>query len=475
LTHDDRVDSTALHNSALEHAPERAQGKTVPQPRRGSLGQRKAEKRPYRLLNRSFLLLLQGQSISRLGDQAFAIALVFWIKEATGSASLMGFYMMMAGIPAIALGPIGGALADRYSRRNLILISDAANGLAVLSLAALMFLRPGEISLILAVLFAVAIIDAVCNSFFDPAISAAIPDLVPQDRVATANSLGQMASQVAMFTGQALGGTLYRILGAPLLFLLDGLTFLFATASESFVVIPQRFVKRDESNWRERLKGFGKDLGAGMGYIWRTTGLRGLVLLSAVESFFTAPVLLLLPFYIEDSLKAGPDWYGYFVASYGVGTTAGFLFAGLLRLSGQSRSRFMIAFMFVEGLAAILLTQINVYEATAVAFVAGFATGFLLINILTLVQITTPDHMRGRVVGLLGTLSGSISPVASGLAGVVADLTGKNITLIYIGCGVALLMVALLVAVQRDVRTYLAHESQGEASEELEGQTHEAS
>ena len=437
------------------------------QPDNGMEERKTATHGPSRLLNRNFVLLWQGQFVSRLGDQAFAIALIFWIKEATDSASLMGFYLMVAAIPAILLGPIGGAIADRHSRRNLILLSDVVNGVAVLSLAALMLLRPLETQVILIWLFVVAVIDAVCNSFFDPAINAATPDLVPREKLIRANSFGQMSFQITMFIGQGLGGTLYRLLGAPLLFLIDGLTFLFAALNESFVMIPQRMPEQSASS-RDRFAEFRKDLAVGMRYIWRRSGLRGLVVLSALGNFFSVPVVILAPFYVEDFLKVGPDWYGFFLATYGAGTMAGYLFAGVMPLTGKSRVHVMIVAMCFEASTYGLLTQTGPFGAVVLAFVAGFAGGFLMINIATVVQVTTPGEMRGRVLGLIGTLSASITPIASGLVGVVADLMGKNITLIYVSCSAAMLLVSLMAGLNQDIREFLAYEREAEAPQDVE-------
>jgi DHA3 family macrolide efflux protein-like MFS transporter len=127
---------------------------------KGNFGLYDAEKvveQPTKLLNRNFFLLWQGQFISRLGSQVVAVALVFWIKHATGSAALMGPIQMASSLPAVILAPIGGAFADRYSRRKIIVLSDALRGVAMLSLVSLMFVAPGATDTILLWLLAVSI------------------------------------------------------------------------------------------------------------------------------------------------------------------------------------------------------------------------------------------------------------------------------------------------------------------------------
>jgi MFS family permease len=90
--------------------------------------------------------------------------------------------------------------------------------------------------------------------------------------------------------------------------------------------------------------------------------------------------------------------------------------------------------------------------------VVGITTGFAVVNVTTLVQITTPAHMRGRIFGLLGTISGSVAPLASGATGIIADLTGQNIPLIYLVCSVVLMLLTVLAALNGDIRAWLASE-----------------
>src|SRR5262245_35266979 len=148
-------------------------------------------KPPLKLMNRNFLLLWQGQAISQIGTQLSTIALLFWLKHATESPVLIGIMAMISGLAAVALGPIAGAFADRYSRRLIIIVCDVVSGIAVLSLGAFMLFPGATNALALAGVFFVAIFVSSVHSFFTPAISASTPDLVPKDKVTGANSMLQ--------------------------------------------------------------------------------------------------------------------------------------------------------------------------------------------------------------------------------------------------------------------------------------------
>jgi MFS family permease len=157
--------------------------------------------KPTKLWNRNFFLLWQGQFVSQLGNQAFSIAMIFWIKHQTGSASLMGLLMMLIHLPVVILGPVAGTIADSYSRRTIIIACDVLAGIPVLILALLLFFAPHQTSLILVLMLIVGLLLGAVRTFFNPAITAAIPDIVPKEKIAAANSLNQSSVQISTIIG----------------------------------------------------------------------------------------------------------------------------------------------------------------------------------------------------------------------------------------------------------------------------------
>ena len=195
---------------------------------------------PTRLFNRNILLLIQGQAVSLFGSQAFYIAITFWIKHVSNSPALMGTYLMVTGLPAILLGPVAGTVADRYGRRWILVVCDLICAITMIALAALLLSSGRTGTDTLAWVFAASIVLSVCGCFFQPAINSMIPDLVPTTSLMRANSALGAISQLVIFAGKALGGILLRVLGAPLMFLLDGLSYLFSAITELFVREPPR-------------------------------------------------------------------------------------------------------------------------------------------------------------------------------------------------------------------------------------------
>ncbi len=421
--------------------------------------------RPKRLLNRDFLLLWQGQFISMLGSQAFSVAMIFWIKRQTDSATLLGLGMLSQWAPAILFGPFGGTLADRMSRRKLLILSDVVRGVAAIALAALVLMVPGRSALILGWLLFLSAVMGICDAFFRPAISASIPDLVPESEVTRANSANRLALDVSTFLGQGSGGVLFRLIGPGVLFFIDGLTYFFSAISEALVRFPPPpATPKKTAGWREAGAEFWREVKIGLRYVAGRKGLRYLLFLGPLESFFMVTIVVLLPFYVEDFLHVKPDWYGFLVAAFGAGSFLGSITAGATNLTGRRRTWAYLACAMGFGVVALAFGfPRSPWQALALLLAAGVMSGFNTIHTLSLAQVTTPTEMRGRVLGLLETLGLSTMPIAAATAGVIADLLHRNIPLIYLGCGGALLVVAVIQAWKREVREFLAHETPPEA------------
>jgi len=413
--------------------------------------------KPAKLFNRHFILLWQGQFVSQLGNQLHTIAMMFWIKHATGSASLMGTIVMVAMLPAVLLGPIGGTVADRFSRRRIIIVCDILRGLCVLSLA-WMIVRSGETTpFLITYLFIIAVVMGICGAFFRPAISAAIPDLVPTKKVPAANSLNQSSMQVAGLVGQGLGGLLFRVMGAPLLFFIDGLSYIFSGISECFIKIPQPATEKHRSN-RDLMDKFKQETAEGFRYVWRHKGMRNMFLIAAVLNFIMAPLGILLPFFVEDHLHTTSDWFGYILAGFGLGALVGYALAGLIKPAGKTRCTIVIIFLILTSLLLSALYWVTTPLGALILFtVFGAMNGLVNINIISILQMSTASEIRGRVFGLLGTLASGLSPISMGLAGVLVDATGHNIPMIYLITGILAALVTILVSLDRHFRDFLSY------------------
>jgi MFS transporter, DHA3 family, macrolide efflux protein len=420
---------------------------------------------PSKLMNRNFLLLWQGQLVSQIGSQVAIVAMVFWIKENTGSASLVSLLLIASVLPAAILGLVGGTFADRYPRRIIIIFGDVASGLMIFALSAIAFTLPRDNNLILMGLFVVAAALGLISAFFKPAVSAAIPDLVPDTQVSRAYSLSESSSQLATFLGQGLGGVLFEAAraygGLAIILFFDGLTYLFSGASESLIEIPQK-TAAPSVNWKHSLRSFQVETVIGFQYVWKQTNVRNIFLAASAINVFIVPLFGLLAFYVGDVLKVGASWYGFLLSGFGAGCLVGSLVTSIFTFTGESRSKTIVVSILTLSLALVGIGFTKqAYVALVLMTLLGLATVLVGILTVSVVQMATPSEMRGRVFGLLATLTQGLSPIALGLSGLVADRLGPSqIGWIYIVSGAIALAIALSLSMDKELYRFLAYQSE---------------
>lgn len=407
-------------------------------------------------LGRDFWILWQGQFVSSLGTQAFSIAAIYWLMETTGSASMMGLLMTMVVLPAVLLGPFAGTLADWLPRRRTLVVCDLASGVAVLLLAAMFwFGNTGAYGI--TALFVVALWISIVGVIFNPSVQSFIPNLVSKQDLQRANGINEATQQVSDLIGSGVGGVLYASLGAPLLFLLDGLSFLFSGASEAAIRnpgVPPERKKSEKPIWHQ----FLTDTRAGFDYIWRDKGMRGMLLGFAAVNFLAAPMMILFPFYVQDMLGQNASWYGYLMAALALGTIIGAASVASVQPKGRARAIwFMGAIVPMGAVLALLVLFPTPLRALSLMIVLGVMLGIINVIVVSLLQSTVPEQLRGRVMGVVETMSGAIMPLGMLIGGVVTELTDNNLYAIFLVLGTSLVVIALVFPLSTNIRTYLSY------------------
>jgi MFS transporter, DHA3 family, macrolide efflux protein len=404
---------------------------------------------------RDFVLLWQGQLVSQLGSQAFVVAVMYWTMETTGSASLMAGLMIAATLPGIILGPVGGAIADRHGRKLIIVAGDAVRGAAMLLVAWTASAHAANPDHVIAALLIVSLLSGTIGAVFNPAVAATIPDLVPVERLTAANSLAQLSGQAALILGQVAGGVLYRLLGAPILFLIDGVSFLISAASEAWIRIPAPAPRDDPAS---AMASYLADAREGLRFVWSQSGMRAFIFTTTTLNFVFMPVFVLLPFYVRDNLGSGPAWYGFLLAALSAGSMLGIACAGVLRLTGERRARTLrLAFVCLPLVILAVAATSSPALALLLLFATGMFTGLINVFVLTLVQLTSPPAMRARALAVVLALAHAAMPMGMALGGAAADLGGAGVTTIFAACGLAGVSVSAYMLRSAPLRVLMAH------------------
>ena len=176
--------------------------------------------------------------------------------------------------------------------------------------------------------------------------------------------------------------------------------------------------------------------------------------------FFAMPFIVLMPFYVEINLSRGSEWYGFLMAGFSAGSVLGYVLAGTIYINPKRRALLMILSLSGAGLLFGFLGLVNSpLIALGVISAAGSLLGFFNINVMTIYQTTVEEKLRGRVMGLMMTITNAASPLGMLAGGLAGDLTGKNIPLIYTFCGAMILISVVVVGRQRSVLSFLSTKS----------------
>lgn len=418
------------------------------------------------LRSRPFTLLWTGQTISVLGDAVFTIAITWEVLLLTGSATAMSLILIAQWAPKILFLLFGGVVADRTSRRLLMLVADVGRGCIVLLVAWLSWMHLLQFWH----LIALAPLFGIVSSFFDPAYQAIMPQLVETEALSSANSLNVLSRNLGFLLGPMLGAGCITLFGQASAFIFDGLTFfisaLFLLAirlPHSSAVLPSQSLTpantadaavpaKDTSHG---IQGGLSDMREGLryvfGYVWLWVPLLASPLVSVG---FAGPMWVSLPRLVRDVYGAGVWLIGAMATSDAVGSIIASLAIGSAR---KLLRRGIVAFtsIIVGGCALVacaLPLPRPVEPVVAIIASALVGSGLATFTIIwgTLQQEKVPNDKLGRVSSI--TQLGIASALPGGLvvAGLLADHVGPA-TVFAIG-GILVVVPAAIALCFRDIR-----------------------
>jgi Transmembrane secretion effector len=375
---------------------------------------------------RDYRLLVGGMTVSLLGDGLFLVALAWQVYSLSNTPTAMATVGIAMTIPTVTCLLIGGAISDRYDRRLVMLVADCVRGLLLAVLAALSVAG----SLRLWHLLVGVVFYGAATAFFNPASDALVPQLLPEDALAQANSLDQLIRPLALrLAGPAAGGLLVGAVGTGWAFGLDAMSF--GVSIGALVLMGARPVGSAGSEARR----VGGEIRAGLRYVRGHAWLWATLVSAAVAYLlFMGPTEVLLPFIVKNRLADGAGDLGLVFAAGGLGSLACALAVGQLGLPRRS-----LTFMYLVWTAATL--------AVAGYGLAGGLLGLMVASVLfntmetagtiawaTVKQRHVPAGLLGRVSSLDWLISIGLLPLSYALTGPVSGAVGVRTTLI--GAGV---------------------------------------
>jgi MFS family permease len=195
-----------------------------------------------KLWNKNFVLLLQGSTVSILGDLMYSVAIGFWVYEKTGSNSLMGIMSSISMFVTMFLSPFSGSIVDKLNRKWVLVGMDLLQSVIMLTVGVLAYTERLNVPMVLIAAF----LAAFGSVFYSPAASSVMLDITPRDDLIRGQSIFSGASSFINLVGSAISGLLVASLGVPLIVILNGLSNLYSALSELFVTVPKSINQGEE-------------------------------------------------------------------------------------------------------------------------------------------------------------------------------------------------------------------------------------
>jgi MFS family permease len=359
--------------------------------------------------SRDFRLLWGGQTISFIGDAAFIVALGWRVTDLTGKASSLGFVLAVESLAMLATLLWGGVLADRYSRRLLMIGSDIARA----GVMTVFFALDASGHLGMNAILVLALLFGAADGFFQPAFGGIVPLVVETPMLASANSWIGIARQSSAIVGPALAATLYGTAGPTVVWGLEAGSFL-VSAGALWLARPRRIEPSPQLGMR-------KELAEGFRYVfsvpWIWTGITAATLILMVAM---SPYTVLLPRVVQSHYHRGVGSYGLLFSAMAAG-----MVAGSLVWARWHPRKWRVAICFaafgINDLGIVVLAVSPWYELAVVSAAwRGFWIGIGIASWMTLISELVPERLLSRVLSFDYFGSFALTPVGFVLAGVAA-------------------------------------------------------
>ena len=350
-----------------------------------------------KLWNRDFILLLQGNAVSAIGDLLYSVAIGYWVYEQTGSSALMGVMSSISMFMTMFLMPFTGSIVDKISRRWIIVGMDALRGVIMLVLGALLYMNALTIpGILLAVILA-----SLCSVFFGPAVSTLMIDLIPHDDMTRGQSIHSGVTSLISLVGKAFSGVLVALAGVPLIVTINGVCYLISAVTELFIHVP-RTVQQGE---KVTAKGVVTDFGKGVKSILATPALKLFVpFLLLLNLLCSGPFSLMLPFCMDKGFTT--DMYGYLLSIETAASLTIVLVLGVVKLSPKARYRLMsLGFIIAQPLFMLAFFQDAFLPMVALIFVATLLNTAGNTIFSAAMMLALPEENRGSILGFISAAS----------------------------------------------------------------------
>ena len=367
-----------------------------------------------KLWNKDFILLLQGNTVSTIGDLMCSIAIGYWVYEQTGSSSLMGIMSAISMFVTMFLSPFTGSIVDKCNRKWVMVGMDLMQSVVMLTIGTLAYLNKLNVPGVLIAAF----LAALGTVFYSPAVNTLLLDIIPHNDMVRGQSVFSGMNSLISMVGTAFSGVMVAFFGVPLIVILNGLSNLYSAVSELFIHVPKTVQQGDQVTVRSVLR----DSKAALKAIFTDPCLRLFVTLSLILNLLGAgPLTLVLPFCMEKGFTV--DMYGYLMSVWTVASLICVLLLSAVKMSPRVRY-WVLAISFSASCVFLMMTYLSVQflPMCILAFMGSFlnCAGNTIFN--ASMMLALPEENRGAILGFLQSASVGGNALSAVMYGILGDL-----------------------------------------------------
>ena len=367
-----------------------------------------------KLWNKDYILLLQGNAVSTIGDLMYSVAIGYWVYEKTGSSTLMGVMSAVSMFVTMFLSPFTGSIIDKCDRKWMMVGMDLLQSAVMLTIGILAYLDRLNVPGVLIAAF----LAALGSVFYGPAVSTLMIDIIPHDDMVRGQSIFSGTNSLINMVGTAFSGLLVTFFGVPLIVLLNGLSNLYSAVSELFITVP----KTVQQGAKVTAAGILRDSGRAVKMIFSNPSLRLFVPCALILNLLAAgPLTLVLPFCMEKGFPV--DAYGYLMSVWTAACLICTVLLGIIKLKPKTRFYVLALGFSLSGVFLILTYLSKSFLFICVfAFVGAFlnCAGNTVFNASLVLAL--PEENRGAILGFIQSASVGGSALSALLYGILGDI-----------------------------------------------------
>jgi MFS family permease len=390
-------------------------------------------------IHRNYRLFFSGQIVSLVGTWMQNIALAWYVIELTHSAVAVGFLAFCRFAPFTVFGLVSGVVADRFDNRRLVMITQTASMVVAVALTALAFSGAELVWLA----YALAAAAGTALVFDAPVRHALTFQMVGRDELPNAIALNASLFNASRVIGPAAAGVIIAAFGVGVCFAINAVSFL-AVLTSLWLMRDNELVKLDRPDVHLSVL---RSVREGLTYARHSPRVRLILAMTTVVSTVGFNFHVLVPVLASETLDSGPRTFGILSACFGAGALAGALLAAAL---GRASWKALLAGVGGFSVALLALAPVDtVLLAAALLFVVGVCFTMWTANSQSVLQLSAPDHLRGRVLSLYLFAFAGLAPLGGLFAGWLSEVGGTQLAFLVAGAtGLVMTLFAL-----RELRT----------------------